>query len=303
MCFAPQRLALFRHINFQKCSEPVSFFYTFDFAPQRLALFRHLNFQKCSDPVSFFYTFDFEMCFAPQRRALFRHLNVQKWSEPGVFLAFFSLTNVLRATTALNFSSLICPPGSAPAALASLLFNPPEPQIIRKTQCFATFLPFRAPGSSFFWDWDFLFFDLLSTSLLFTDSSHLCFSSVHIVGSLTSKLPSAIHLISVDYQFTSTTPHHHSYYHRGGGGGVAGPGAYIYIYTYIYYEYKEGTAIIPEYRVDNFRTNQQGWLFISFHITTGENSRKPQVCWSWDLASPWAAGKSGGGILAHRGHV
>ena len=33
-------------------------------------------------------------------------------------------------------------------------------------------------------------FDLLSSSsLLFSDSSHLCFSSVHIVGSLTSKLP------------------------------------------------------------------------------------------------------------------
>ena len=37
-------------------------------------------------------------------------------------------------------------------------------------------------------------FDLLSSSLLFSDSSHLCFSSVHIVGSLTSKLPSIINL-------------------------------------------------------------------------------------------------------------
>ena len=36
----------------------------------------------------------------------------------------------------------------------------------------------------------FLFSDLLSSSLLFTDSSHLyAFSCVHIVGSLTSKLP------------------------------------------------------------------------------------------------------------------
>jgi len=39
---------------------------------------------------------------------------------------------VLRATTACNFSSLIWPAGSAPAALASLLFDPPEPQIIGK---------------------------------------------------------------------------------------------------------------------------------------------------------------------------
>ena len=96
-----------------------------------------------------FVHFDFEMCFAPQRRALFRHLNCQKWSENGV-LCTFSLRNVLRATTACNFSSLVWPAGSAPAALASLLFDPPEPQIIGKTQCFATFLPFRASASSFF---------------------------------------------------------------------------------------------------------------------------------------------------------
>ena len=42
----------------------------------------------------------------------------------------------LRYTTlhyTCNFSSLIWPDGSAPAALASLLFDPPEPQIIGKT--------------------------------------------------------------------------------------------------------------------------------------------------------------------------
>ena len=65
-----------------------------------------------------FVHFDFEMCFAPQQRAL--------------------------------FSSLIWPAGSAPAALASLLFIPLEPQIKGKNQCFATFLPFRASASAFF---------------------------------------------------------------------------------------------------------------------------------------------------------
>ena len=121
-----------------------------------------------------FVHFDFEMCFAPQRRALFRHLNFQKWSGAEVFSTFW-LANVLRATT-----------GSAPAALASLLFDPPEPQIIGKTQCFATFLPFRASASSFFWL--FLFSDLLSSNLsLLSASALLCFSSVHIVESLTSK--------------------------------------------------------------------------------------------------------------------
>ena len=83
-------------------------------------------------------------------------------------------SNALRATSACNFLSLIWPAGSAPAALASLLFNPPKPKIIGKTLCFATFLLFRAPASSFLWL--FLFSDLLSSSLLFSDSSHLCFS-------------------------------------------------------------------------------------------------------------------------------
>ena len=118
-----------------------------------------------------------------------RHLNLQKWREHVVFCRFW-LWNVLRATTACNCSSLIWPDGSAPAALASLLFDPPEPQIIGKTQCFATCLPFRAPSSSFFWL--FFFSYLLSSTPLLSDSCHLCFSSVHIVGSLTSKLPSII---------------------------------------------------------------------------------------------------------------
>ena len=163
-------------------------------------------------------TFDFEMCFARQRRTLFRHLNCQKCSMWGVLV--FSLPNVLRATTACNFSSLIPPDGSAPAALASQLFDPPEPQIVAKTECFATFLLFRAPATSFFWLFlltlsllwsslifsdrlsSFLFYSLffssllfsslLFSSLLFSDSSHLCCSSVHMVGSLTSKLPSVI---------------------------------------------------------------------------------------------------------------
>ena len=42
------------------------------FAPQRRALFRHVNFQKWS-AVGFVH-FDLEMCFAPQRRAIF-HLS------------------------------------------------------------------------------------------------------------------------------------------------------------------------------------------------------------------------------------
>ena len=101
------------------------------FAPQRRAIF-DISTSKSGPEMVCFVHFDFEMCFAPQRRALVWHRNFQKWSGPGVFCTFW-LRNVLRATTACNFSSLIWPAGSAPAALASLLFDLPEPQIIGKT--------------------------------------------------------------------------------------------------------------------------------------------------------------------------
>ena len=96
--------------------------------------FFDISTSKSSPDLVCFVHFDIEMCFPPQRPALFRHLNFQKWSGPGVFCTFW-FRHVLPATTACTFSSLIWPAGSAPAALASLLFDPPEPQIIGKTQC------------------------------------------------------------------------------------------------------------------------------------------------------------------------
>ena len=68
------------------------------------------------------------MCFGPLRRALFQHLNFQKCPKNGVFCTFwvgFLIAHLPR-----------------PAALASLHVNPPGPQIIGKTQCFATLLTF-----------------------------------------------------------------------------------------------------------------------------------------------------------------
>ena len=211
MCFAPQRRALFRHRNFQKWSDH-GVFCTFwlgnvlrattacTFSTSQLPkvvrpwCVLHILTWKCASRHNGVHFFDiatsksgptlvrfvhfaFQMCSAPQRRALFRHRNFQKWSAPLVFCPFW-LGNVLRATTACTFSCLIWPAGSAPAALASLLLDPPEPQIIGKTQWIATFLSFRASASS--------------SDLVCSDSSHLCFSTVHIVGSFTSKLPSII---------------------------------------------------------------------------------------------------------------
>ena len=124
-----------------------------------------------------------DMCFAPQRPALLRHLNSSKCSGAGVFWTFL-LGNVLRTATACNFESLIWPAGSAPAALASLLFDPPELQIIGKhsvSRLSSLFAHLHLLSSDSSLLWSSLFCSSLPTS---------AFPSVHIVGSLTSKLPS-----------------------------------------------------------------------------------------------------------------
>ena len=95
--------------------------------------------------------------------AMFPHLNFQTCSEREVFWVFLP-PNVLRALFRhLNFEKC---PGSAPTALASLLF---EPQIIGKTKWIVTSLPFPAPAYFFPL---FLLSDLLTSFLL-----HLCFSN------------------------------------------------------------------------------------------------------------------------------
>ena len=150
ICFAPKRRALFRHqlpkvvrawcvlyilawkcasgnngVHFLETSQLpkvvrawcVLYILTWKCASRHNGVhFFDIATSKSGPNLVCFVHFDLEICFAPQRRAIF-HLS---------------------------------PAGSAPPALASLLFDPPEPQIIGKTPCFATFLPFCAPGSSFF---------------------------------------------------------------------------------------------------------------------------------------------------------
>ena len=122
MCFAPQRRALFRHLNFQKWSEPgvfctfglrnvlrattactfstsqlpkvvrswcVLYILTWKCASRHnVAHFFDISTSKSGPTMVCFVHFDLEMCFAPQRRALFRHLNFQKWSDNGVLCTF-----------------------------------------------------------------------------------------------------------------------------------------------------------------------------------------------------------------------
>ena len=154
MCFAPQRRALFRHLNFQKWSD-IGVFCTFwlgnvlrattacTFSTSEFPkVVRHwcvlyILTSKCAsrhNGVHFFdiwtsksgpklvcfVHFDFQMCFAPQRRALFRHLNFQKWSDIGVFCTFW-LPNVLRATTACTFSTSQLPKVVRSSSVLSIL--------------------------------------------------------------------------------------------------------------------------------------------------------------------------------------
>ena len=174
MCFAPQRRALFRHLNCQKWSAPLVFC-TF-WLGNVLRATRACTFSiseiwtsKSAPNMKGFARFDLEMRVAPQRRALFRHLNCQKCFEPGVFCTFW-LGNVLRATTACAFSTSQLPKVvRTPSALYILtskcasrhngvqFFISHLASWLRtrrfsegKTQCFATFLPFLASASSFF---------------------------------------------------------------------------------------------------------------------------------------------------------
>ena len=107
---------------------------------------------------------------------------------------------MLLATTARNFSSLIWPDGSAFAAVASLLFDPLEPQSLEKhseSRLSYLFAHLRLLSSHSF---SSLIFSLLGFSSLTLPAS--AFPSVHIVGGLTSKLPSII-----DYCIFSSDQH------------------------------------------------------------------------------------------------
>ena len=106
---------------------------------------------KSAPKLRCFVHFDLEMCFAQQRRAIFH----------------------------LSFGQL----GSAPAALASLLFDPPEPQMIGKNTVFRDFFTFFAHldllSSETFSSLIFslLLFSLLLFSLLLFSSRFFCSTS------------------------------------------------------------------------------------------------------------------------------
>ena len=115
-CIIPCACHAKRHLNVQKCSEPVGFLHfrlgnvfcattactfwtsqlpkvlrtwcalyilTWKCASRHNSVrFFDISTSKSAPNLVCFVHVDFEMCFAPQRRALFRHLNFKKCSEP-----------------------------------------------------------------------------------------------------------------------------------------------------------------------------------------------------------------------------
>ena len=153
------------------------------FAPQRHALFRHLGVKKCPK-MWCFYHFDLETCFAPQRRTHAYTFSTSQLPKVVRDRQFFTLLTWKRAsrTNGVHFFSistsksvrtwrvLFCTfwLGNVLRATTACNFWPriwpagSAPAAVARLQWIATFLPFRASA----------------------------FPSLHIVGSLTSKLPS-----------------------------------------------------------------------------------------------------------------
>ena len=185
-------------------------------------VFRHSGVQcfdiwtsKSAPSTSCFARFHFQMCFSPQRRAMFRHLNFKKCSEHLMFCTF-SLPNVLHATAACIFSTsdlrnvlrtrqffniftskcafrhtgvqfLISP---LTTWHRTRRFNRPTFRLTRHTNHWK---------NTAFRDFSNIYrgciFFLLTFALVYLLPSDLtafliCFSTVHIVGSLLFKLPS-----------------------------------------------------------------------------------------------------------------
>ena len=87
----------FRHLNFQKCSEPVSFL---DFCASC-----QNGVQKCSEPEMFVH-FDLEMCFAPLRRAIFHLSSDQMAPHPPLWPAYFSILRSHKTLERYSVSQL-----------------------------------------------------------------------------------------------------------------------------------------------------------------------------------------------------
>ena len=154
MCFVPQRRALFRHRNFQKWSGTDVFWLGNVFAPQLRALFRHRN-PKVVRHWGALYILTWK-CASRHNGVHFFDISTSKSGPALVCFVHFNLEMCFRAIFHLSSSQL----APHPAALASLLFDPPQPQIIGKNTVFHHFPTFSRICIFFLLTLSLLFFSL-----------------------------------------------------------------------------------------------------------------------------------------------
>ena len=191
--------------------------------------FFNISTAKSGPELMCFVHFHFKMCFSPQRRAIFQHLNCKKWPGADVFCTF-SLQNVLLTTAACYFwtsqlqkvvrswcvlyiftskcdshhSGVLFLISPLTTWLRTRRFNEPTFRLTRHTNHWKN-TAFR-DFSNIWRGWIFFLLTFALLQLLSSDSTSpsdftffwlyfiyllfICFSTLHIVGSLLFKLPS-----------------------------------------------------------------------------------------------------------------
>ena len=200
--------------------------------------FFDISTSKNGPSIVCFVHFDFKMCFAPQRRALFRHLNFQKWSDAWCVLYILTSKCASRHNGVQIFISHLASwlrtrRFSEPTFRSGATNHWKNHSVSRLSYLFAHLHLLSSDSFSS---------DFLSSNLsLLSASALLCFSSVHIVGSLTSKLPSImiyiyiyIYILIIDIFICVLSIYIYIY-------------IYIYVYIYILYVYMFDFACITEF--------------------------------------------------------
>ena len=160
--------------------------------------FFNISTSKSGAKLRCFVHFHLKMCFSPQRRAIFQHLNFKKCSEPPQFFSIFTSKCASRHS---GVQFLISP---LTTWLRTRRFNEPTFRLTRHTNHWKntafrdfsniwrgciffllTFALLHRLSSDSTSSSDFTFLWLYFIYLLF-----ICFSTLHIVGSLLFKLPS-----------------------------------------------------------------------------------------------------------------
>ena len=178
MCFTPQRRALFRHLNLQKWSETVSFEHFWLGNVLRATTACTFSTSELPKVVP-------EWCvlYILTSKCASRHNGVHFFD-----IATSKSGPMLRCFVHFDLEMCFAPQRRAIFHLSSGQLAPHPPLERAYFSTLRSHKPLEKHRRSYL----FAHLHLLSSDLFSSDSFHLCFSTVHIVGSFTSKLPSNI---------------------------------------------------------------------------------------------------------------